>query len=108
MVRLGTHECDVPGDLVAMSAADDLLMGQGRSHVVDPEVEGGDSPRRNERHDDGTTAGSVDRRLVFIANYDGDNADTDNDPFTGTDPGLLWVRVEIEGSVAALQALKTD
>ena len=54
------------------------------------------------------TAGSVDRRLVFIANYDGDNADTDNDPFTGTDPGLLWVRVEIEGSVAALQALKTD
>lgn len=54
------------------------------------------------------TVGSLDRRLVFIATYDGDNADADNDPFTGTDPDLLWVRVEIDGSVAALQALKMN
>lgn len=54
------------------------------------------------------TGGTVDRRLVFIAAYDGDNADADNDPFTGVDPALLWVRVEIEGSVNAQQALKTD
>ena len=54
------------------------------------------------------TVGTVDRRLVFISTYDGDNADADNDPFTGTDPDLLWVRVEIEASVAALQALKAD
>ena len=53
-------------------------------------------------------AGSVDRRLVFIAPYDGDNADADNDPFTGTDPDLLWLRVEIEGTVNAMQALKAD
>ena len=53
-------------------------------------------------------AGSVDRRLVFIALYDGDNADADNDPFTGTDPDLLWLRVEIEGTVNAMQALKAD
>ena len=53
-------------------------------------------------------AGSVDRRLVFIAAYDGDNADADNDPFTGTDPDLLWLRVEIEGTVNAMQALKAD
>lgn len=51
---------------------------------------------------------SVDRRLVFISQYDGDNADTDNDPFTGTDPGLLWIRVEIENTVFAVHALKTD
>lgn len=54
------------------------------------------------------TIGSVDRRVVFIATYDGDNADADNDPFTGADLGLLWVRVEIEGSVNALQALMTE
>lgn len=54
------------------------------------------------------TAGAVDRRLVFVATYDGDNADADDNPFTGTDPDLLWVRVEIEGSVSALQALKAD
>jgi prepilin-type N-terminal cleavage/methylation domain-containing protein len=32
-------------------------------------------------------------------------ADADNDPFTGTDPGLLWVRVTIEDSPRALQTL---
>ncbi len=53
-------------------------------------------------------AGSVNRRLVFIATYDGDNADADNDPFTGTDPDLLWLRVKIEGTVTAMQALKAD
>lgn len=54
------------------------------------------------------TAGSTDRRLVFISRYDGDNADADDDPFTGTEAGLLWVRVEIEGTATALQALKVD
>lgn len=52
--------------------------------------------------------GSIDRRLVFVAPYDGDNADADDDPFTGTDPGLLWIRVEIEGTLNGMQALKAD
>ena len=51
---------------------------------------------------------TTDRRLVFVSAYDGDDADADNDPFTGTDSGLLWVRVEIEGTVMALEALKSD
>lgn len=51
---------------------------------------------------------TVDRRLVYIAGYDGDNADADNDPFTGADDGLLFVRVEIATSSAAMQALRTD
>lgn len=54
------------------------------------------------------TPGTVDRRLVFISPYDGDNADADNDPFTGTDASLLWVRVAIEGRVNALESLKSD
>jgi hypothetical protein len=54
------------------------------------------------------TAGSSDRRLVFISAYDGDNADADNDPFTGTDSGLLWIRVQIEGTAMAVQSLQTD
>lgn len=54
------------------------------------------------------TAGSTDRRLVFISRYDGDNADADDDPFTGTEADLLWVRVEIEGTATALQALKAE
>jgi len=50
-------------------------------------------------------AGSTNRRLVFLSLYDGDDADTDNDPFTGTDQGLMWVRVEIEGTVQAIETL---
>ncbi len=47
-----------------------------------------------------------DRRLVYLAAYDIDNADADNEPFlTGTDPGVLWVRVEIEGTVLSLESL---
>jgi type II secretory pathway pseudopilin PulG len=50
-------------------------------------------------------AGSARRRLVYISRYDGDNADGDNDPFTGTDAGLLWVSARIEGSATALETL---
>ena len=50
-------------------------------------------------------AGSSNRRLVFLSLYDGDNADTDNDPYTGTDQGLMWVRVEIEGTAQAIETL---
>lgn len=32
-------------------------------------------------------------RTVFLSRYDADNSDADNDPFTGTDPDLLWIRV---------------
>lgn len=50
-------------------------------------------------------AGGVDRLLVFISRYDGDNADSDGDPFTGTDDGLLWVRVAIENTPYAMTTL---
>ena len=49
--------------------------------------------------------GSTNRRLVFLSLYDADNADADNDPFTGTDQGLMWVRVEIEGTVQVIETL---
>ncbi len=53
-------------------------------------------------------AGSEWRRLVYLARYDGDNADADNDPFTGTDQGLLWVRVQIEDTNDVLESLVTE
>ncbi len=49
--------------------------------------------------------GTTDRRLVYISDYDSDNADSDNDPFTGTHDGLLLIRVEIEGTSQAVQSL---
>lgn len=45
---------------------------------------------------------------VFIARYDGDNADADNDPFTGTDDGLLWVRIAIPGTGMSIESLVSE
>ena len=50
-------------------------------------------------------AATENRRVVFLARYDGDNADGDGDPFTGGDQGLLWVKVEIEGTTHAIETL---
>ena len=47
-------------------------------------------------------------RNVFIARYDGDNADGDDDPFTGTDDGLLWVQVAIAGTGLSIESLVSE
>ena len=44
-------------------------------------------------------------RNVFLSRYDIDNADADNDPFTGIDDGLLWVRVEFAGTADGMETL---
>jgi hypothetical protein len=48
------------------------------------------------------------RRLVYLSRYDGNNSDGDNNPFTGTDARLLWVSVEIAGTVQRLMTLTSD
>ena len=45
------------------------------------------------------------RLLVYVAFYDGDDADNDGDGFTGTDADVLWIRVESEGTVHALETI---
>jgi len=45
------------------------------------------------------------RRLVYLSRYDGDNADGDNNGFTGVDAGLIWLRVESANSGLALESL---
>ena len=44
-------------------------------------------------------------RNIFISRYDADNADADDDPFTGVDQGLLWVRGTIAGSSLRIETL---
>ena len=36
-------------------------------------------------------------RNVYMSHYDGNNLDGDNDPFTDTDPTLLYIQVAITG-----------
>lgn len=45
------------------------------------------------------------RLLVYLSRYDGDNADSDNNGFTGVDDNLLWVRVTIDQSKEHLETL---
>ncbi len=52
-------------------------------------------------------AGPPGRLIVYLAAYDGDNADADDDAFTGVDSGLLWIRVDIENSIYSLQTVRT-
>lgn len=62
--------------------------------------------------------GSPNRRLVYLALYDADDADGDNDVFTVMDPdmdgdgnpytdyrGPLWIRVEVESSATSFDSL---
>ena len=51
------------------------------------------------------STGTPDRLLVFLSPYDVDDADSDSDPFTGTDPGVLWVRVVVENTVQSFETL---
>ncbi len=49
---------------------------------------------------------TADRRLVYLSRFDGNNADADDDDFTGIDDGLLWIRVEIENTPVTLYTLR--
>ncbi len=53
-------------------------------------------------------AGPPGRLIVYLSQYDGDNADGDDDPFTGTDSGLLWIRVEAEDTVHDLHTIRAQ
>lgn len=48
------------------------------------------------------------RRIVYLSRYDADNADADSNRFTGTDAGLLWVKVVLDGSAASLTTLSAQ
>ena len=51
-------------------------------------------------------AGQANRRLVYLSRYDADNADGNGNFFdAGMDAGLLWLRVEFEGTNQAIESL---
>ncbi|MFB3104929.1 MAG: hypothetical protein ACE1ZA_08375 [Pseudomonadales bacterium] len=45
------------------------------------------------------------RRLVYLAHIDGDNADGDDDPFTGTENTLLWIKVSVDGDHRVIESV---
>lgn len=71
--------------------------------LLDAEAEAVGDPSLPTSYSD--APGTPDRMLVFLSRYDVDNADTDGNPFTGTDPGVLWVRIEVENTIQSLETL---
>ena len=49
--------------------------------------------------------GQADRLLVYLAPYDGDDADGNGQPFDGADAGLIWIRVAAGDSPYSLAML---
>lgn len=49
--------------------------------------------------------GTPGRLLIFLARYDGDDADGNGNPFNGGDEGLLWVQAVIEDTPYTLETL---
>ncbi|MBK7846304.1 MAG: hypothetical protein IPJ73_02465 [Zoogloea sp.] len=49
--------------------------------------------------------GSSPRVLIYFSRYDGDNADGDDNGFTGTDTDLIWVRATITDTPVSLDTL---
>lgn len=52
-------------------------------------------------------AGTNPRVLVYLSRYDGDNADGDNNAFTGTDTDLIWIRAAIADTPVEMSTLVT-
>ncbi len=51
------------------------------------------------------SVGSANRTLIYLAHFDADNADGDNNPHTGGEADILWVRAVVEGTRDELQTL---
>jgi len=49
--------------------------------------------------------GTPGRLLIYLARYDGDDADGNGNPFNGGDEGLLWVQATIENTPYTLETL---
>lgn len=54
------------------------------------------------------SSGIEDRRLVYLSRFDADNADADDNPFTDTDVGIIWIKVQIENTNYSLESLAIE
>lgn len=97
----GVHESHVADHYHLMAKAEDVL-AQPFGDLSAAAIAAGDPSTPTSYSD---SIGADRRRLVFLSRYDGDNADGDDDPFTGLDDGLLWLRVEIQDTAHAFETL---
>ena len=88
----------------ALTALLEDVLARPFSELDDEAVAIGDPTVASATYSD--PAGPANRRLVYLSRYDADNADGNGNFFdAGIDEGLLWVRVEIEGTSRAIESL---
>lgn len=101
----GTHRASIENHLNLVSKMEDVLAQSFTALDTEAQLIG-DPNILSPTYSD--AAGTPNRRLVYLSRYDGDNLDGDNDPFTGQDAGLIWIRIEIEGTSHTLQTLTSQ
>ncbi len=106
-LQTGIVGADVHADVAArhllMRSRLDQLLNEPYDAVEQAAIAAGSSSNPSAYSD---TAGTPNRLLVYLSNYDGDDADKDGDPFTGGDAGLLWLRIEVEGATGSLETIR--
>ncbi len=94
---------DLANDQFRLTSRMEELLAEPFGHLETAAADAG-SPNAPASYSE--APGEPGRLVVYLSLYDGDNADADDDPFTGTDDGLLWIRVAVENSVLDLQTLR--
>ena len=106
-LQTGIVGADVHADVATshyrLSSRLEELLAEPFSNLSDAAVAAG-SPTSPSSYSE--IAGLPGRLLVYLSHYDGDDADGDGDAFTGTDPDLVWIRVDIEDSVFSVQTVR--
>lgn len=102
VLGVGVH-ADVSANHYRLTSAMEELLSEPYANLADAATAAGSATTASRYSE---AAGNPGRLLVFLSFYDGDNADSDDDPFTGTEAELMWLRVQIEGSVNALETVR--
>mgnify|MGYP000847073652 FL=1 len=104
-VTLGAPSADRDDDLWMAVANKMNEVGGSRFDDLDYYANTAGSPTAASGLSDPATANP--RVLVYLSRYDGDNADGDNNPFTGTDADLIWIRAAIADTPVEMSTLVT-
>ena len=105
-LQTGVVGADVHADIASghfrLTSRLEELLAEPFADLSDAAIAAG-SPTTPSSYSD--PAGPPGRLLVYLSLYDGDNADADDNPFTGTDADLLWIRVDVEDTVHTLETV---
>jgi len=108
LTLLGQQEESLSQDNYALLAKAEEILAQPFADLASAATAAG-SPTTPTSFSDVLTTGDGRQlsREVYLWPLDGDNADLDNDPFTGTDSGILYLKVALANSPLVYETIAT-